>query len=133
MKWSLSWKYKRRDADFDRLKAVEEAESKARYKYFTSQYSDLWYMQLLVTHRSFRRQGAGSAIVEWGAARADAEGVHCGTESSPMGRPIYESFGFSEIGRMVIQVAGHRTGLDFPVMLREPKADSNEKHSFQMV
>lgn len=90
-------------------------------------------MQLLVTHRDFRRHGAASQIVQWGATQADAERVWSGTESSPMGRPVYESVGFYEVGRMVIQVEGDEAKLDFPVMLREPKSPGDVKYFIDAV
>lgn len=131
--WSVSKKYKRRDADFDRLKAFEEAEAETRHRYFTSEHPELWYMQLLVTHRDFRQHGAASAIVKWGAARADEEGVWSGTESSPMGEPVYKSVGMYEVGRMVIKVEGDDAKLDFPVLLRPPltqKRATDEKRPY---
>lgn len=128
MRWSVSKKYARRDVDPVRLKAFIAAEAETRKKYFTSRCPELWYMQLLVTHRDFRRHGAASALVQWGAAQADAEHVWCGTESSPMGKPVYESVGFHEIGRMVIQANLEDAKLDFPVMLRESKGAGDVKH-----
>lgn len=131
--WSLSKKYARRDVDPARLKAFIEAEAVTRQKFFTSQYPELWYMQLLVTHRDFRRHGAASSLVQWGAAQADAEQVYCGTESSPMGRAVYESVGFHEIGRMVIQAEGDEAKLDFPVMFRDLKGAGDVKQSVREI
>ncbi|OCK95892.1 acyl-CoA N-acyltransferase [Cenococcum geophilum 1.58] len=129
--WSISKRYSRRDADPARVGAFIEEEARVRATFFTPDYPEMWYMQLLVTHRDFRRHGAASRLVAWGTTEADSEGIHCGTESSPMGEPVYKSFGFREIGRMTVQVEGDQETLDFPVMLRAPrtKAARDEKMS----
>jgi len=51
----------------------------------------------LVAHPSAQRRGAGSALLKWGCAKADALGIETYLEASPMGVPLYERFGFKKV------------------------------------
>ncbi|CAI6335512.1 unnamed protein product [Periconia digitata] len=51
-------------------------------------------LDTLVTHPDHHRKGAGKALLEEGLRRVDEEGLECYLESSVMGRPLYERFGF---------------------------------------
>jgi GNAT superfamily N-acetyltransferase len=117
--YSLSCKYKRRDADFDRLKAFENNIAAIDKEVF-SDAVDKWSMELLVTDVKYRRRGAATALVKWGTQKADEEGVPCRVEASPMGRPIYRSCGFVDIKPWKVTAQGQNETLEFWVMRREP-------------
>lgn len=51
-------------------------------------------LELCFVHPSHRRRGAGRLLVEWGTKKADELGVEAFVESTPDGRPLYESCGF---------------------------------------
>ncbi|KAF2640364.1 hypothetical protein P280DRAFT_470040 [Massarina eburnea CBS 473.64] len=51
-------------------------------------------LDTLVTDEKHYRRGAGGLLLEWGLKRADEEGVEAYLESSPMGRKLYERYGF---------------------------------------
>lgn len=43
-------------------------------------------------------------LVQWGCEQADAKGVECYLEASPMGVPLYERFGFQRIQEVSIDL-----------------------------
>ncbi|KAJ8068711.1 hypothetical protein OCU04_002410 [Sclerotinia nivalis] len=68
-----------------------------------------WYLELIATKPEWQRKGAAGKLIRWGLERADAEGVETYLEASPVGKGLYEYFGFEERGRLVIPVVdeGH--------------------------
>ncbi|WPG98356.1 acyl-CoA N-acyltransferase [Acrodontium crateriforme] len=58
-----------------------------------------WYLEIVATHPKFQGQGAGSLMLRYGTERADAAGVEAYLEASPEAVPLYEKFGFREVGR----------------------------------
>ena len=48
----------------------------------------------LGTLDSHRKQGIGSALVRWGNAYADAHGLECYLQASPLGFGVYERLGY---------------------------------------
>ncbi|CAD6440105.1 46edc67b-02b9-4726-a5ec-2187c4635ee9 [Sclerotinia trifoliorum] len=61
-----------------------------------------WYLELIATKPGWQRQGAAGNLIRWGLVRADEEGLETYLEASPVGKEIYEYFGFEERGRLVI-------------------------------
>ncbi|KAM3067308.1 hypothetical protein ACMFMG_005330 [Clarireedia jacksonii] len=51
-------------------------------------------------------KGAAGMLIRWGLERADRQGVECYLEASPVGKEVYEHFGFEERGRLVVPVEG---------------------------
>jgi GNAT superfamily N-acetyltransferase len=51
-------------------------------------------LEILATHPDFRRKGLASRLMEWGTQKADEKGVEMYLDSSKMGRPLYEKFGW---------------------------------------
>lgn len=47
----------------------------------------------------YQRRGAGRALVEWGLQMARRDNVPVTLTASPMGRALYLSLGFRELGR----------------------------------
>ncbi|PVI01770.1 acyl-CoA N-acyltransferase [Periconia macrospinosa] len=56
-----------------------------------------WKLDTLVTDPAHHRRGAGRLLLEEGLRRVDEEGVECYLESSQVGRPLYEKFGFEPV------------------------------------
>ena len=51
----------------------------------------------LATKPAHHRKGAGSLLLNWATERADGAGLPIYLESSAMGRPLYEKFGFETL------------------------------------
>jgi GNAT superfamily N-acetyltransferase len=79
-------------------------------------------LKLLHTDPDHQRRGAGSKCLEWGTAEADRLGLVSYLESSEEGRPLYEKFGFKEVGRIVVDLSkwGASTQAKAYQMVREP-------------
>lgn len=61
-----------------------------------------WYLELLATRLEYQGKGAGGKLIRWGLEKADAEDLETYLEGSPDGVPIYERFGFREVGRLSV-------------------------------
>ncbi|KAI1849024.1 hypothetical protein JX265_013721 [Neoarthrinium moseri] len=57
-----------------------------------------WVLMHLVTRSSQRRRGAAGLLVRWGMDRAQETGACAYLEAGVQGRPVYEKFGFEQIG-----------------------------------
>lgn len=62
-------------------------------------------LEMLATDPAFQGRGAGSQLLRWGLARADAAGVEAYLEASPAAVPLYEKLGFREAGRTETWIA----------------------------
>ncbi|KAJ1554502.1 hypothetical protein HK405_004890, partial [Cladochytrium tenue] len=62
-------------------------------------------LETLAVAPTGQRTGAGSALVAWGAALADAEGLPIFLEATPVGYPLYLRFGFEALGVVDFEVA----------------------------
>ena len=51
-------------------------------------------LAVLVTDPKYQRRGAGNLLVEWGAKRADEDGLMAYLEATDEGRQLYERHGF---------------------------------------
>ncbi|KAL1842471.1 hypothetical protein VTJ49DRAFT_5208 [Mycothermus thermophilus] len=94
-----------------------------RAKLFDNRYRSLGghvFLRLLVTHPSWRRRGAGTALAKWGVERAREMGVHATVFASPMGVGLYRRLGFREVGRFRVNVDGDREFLEIPALALAP-------------
>lgn len=70
-----------------------------------------WFLELLCTRLEWQRRGAAGLLLRYGIGKADAdrgedgEGCECYLEASPAGRPVYEKYGYVEVGRMVMDLS----------------------------
>ncbi|OBT60250.1 hypothetical protein VE03_10263 [Pseudogymnoascus sp. 23342-1-I1] len=60
-----------------------------------------WILMHMVTHPSHRGKGAAGRLVKWGIEQAERDHVPAYLEAGRMGRPVYERFGFVEVGDML--------------------------------
>ncbi|KAF1963654.1 acyl-CoA N-acyltransferase [Byssothecium circinans] len=84
-------------------------------------------LDTLVTHKDHYRRGAGGLLLTDGLRRADEAGVEAYLESSPMGRPLYERFGFVPIKDVSLDLKrwdGHKE-LTWTLMKRPVQASSD--------
>ncbi|RDK38714.1 acyl-CoA N-acyltransferase [Aspergillus phoenicis ATCC 13157] len=56
-----------------------------------------YYLDALITHPDYRRQGAASMLIQWGCDRADQDGIPIWVDSSQEGAQIYQRFGFRDV------------------------------------
>lgn len=70
-----------------------------------------------MTRPGFRKNGAGTKLVQWGCDKAAADGVPAYLEAGPMGKPLYAKLGFKEIG--VLHVDSKPWGMDRDVVLSQ--------------
>ncbi|KAK6336116.1 hypothetical protein TWF696_001683 [Orbilia brochopaga] len=112
----------RRDADYRRWTALKMGMKAVDAEFFAC-YQNFWELELLATHRKYRRQGAATMLIEWGIRLADEEGVPCCVLSSVMGKPLYESNGFvlATDEKWVFQVKGEEEKVECFVLVRSSK------------
>lgn len=78
-------------------------EWKALYQYAASSSSPtdladtILELEYLVANPLMQRRGAGSRLLTWGVEQADKQNVLLCLESTPLGVPLYERFGFQEV------------------------------------
>lgn len=65
-----------------------------------------YYLEIIATRPEWQGKGAAGMLIRWGLERADQQGVECYLEASPVGKKVYEHFGFEEAGRLVVPVEG---------------------------
>ncbi|TGO20838.1 hypothetical protein BPAE_0262g00150 [Botrytis paeoniae] len=63
-----------------------------------------WYLEIIATKPEFQGKGAAGKLMRWGLERADEDGVETYLEASPVGKEVYEHFGFGEKARLVVPV-----------------------------
>ncbi|PWY75984.1 acyl-CoA N-acyltransferase [Aspergillus sclerotioniger CBS 115572] len=56
-----------------------------------------YYLDTLLTHPGYQRQGAGSMLIRWGCDRADHDGLPIWVDASPEGAVLYQRFGFRDV------------------------------------
>lgn len=57
----------------------------------------VWYLRLIGTGPQYQRKGVAGALVEWGMAKAQEEGIPCAMTSSDIGQAVYERYGFKVV------------------------------------
>lgn len=67
-------------------------------------------LQLLATHPSAQRRGAGAAALAWGLQKADQKGLPAYLEASGMGKPLYAKFGFKEVRASTVELPDQAYG-----------------------
>lgn len=66
-----------------------------------------WFLHILVVRPEYQGRGAGRLMIRWGIDRADAEGLPCYVDSTPVAKAVYKRYGFEEVDRLVIEKADH--------------------------
>lgn len=60
-------------------------------------------MDMVVVHPAYWCRGHGSALVKWGIALADIDGVKQGVVAAEMGEKLYFSLDFKKLGTVQAQ------------------------------
>ncbi|PWY84452.1 acyl-CoA N-acyltransferase [Aspergillus eucalypticola CBS 122712] len=74
-----------------------------------------YYLDALITHPDYRRQGAASMLIQWGCKRADQDGIPIWVDSSQEGARIYQRFGFRDVSVLGLTPTGAMSMLRDPV------------------
>lgn len=111
------------DGNTARMKAFKEGLDNYQRQFFDDVYGkDYFFLVLLATHPHYQRHGAGSRLVNWGVRIARERDIRLGLFASPMGKPLYQHFGFHEIGSAVVRVEGEVEFVAPAIMLFEPRS-----------
>jgi hypothetical protein len=84
-----------------------------------------WVLMHLVTRSSQRGRGAAGMLIKWGIEQSEREGTPAYLEAGVQGKPIYEKYGFRQVGEGVkldLSSVG-KPGVVFEManMVRQPK------------
>jgi GNAT superfamily N-acetyltransferase len=60
-----------------------------------------WVLMHIVTHPAHRGKGAAGMLIRWGVEQAERDGMPAYLEAGVMGRPIYERYGFIQVGELL--------------------------------
>lgn len=83
-----------------------------------------WLLLGMVTRPSFRRQGAAGLLVAWGVDQARKMGALACLEASTDGQPVYERYGFKQVGehvRVDCKPFGIDGSFDMALMIMDPE------------
>lgn len=51
-------------------------------------------LEVMAVDNDYQRRGIGKMMMQWGADQADRDGVESYVDGSPLGRGLYQQFGF---------------------------------------
>jgi GNAT superfamily N-acetyltransferase len=79
-------------------------------------------------HPPYRRRGIGGRLIQQGIDLADTKGYISFLEASPMGKELYERYGYTEIDSFALDLSKYRVPkcsepelYTTSLMLREPR------------
>ncbi|KAJ4367028.1 hypothetical protein N0V83_007558 [Neocucurbitaria cava] len=117
----------RRDADFKRMKAFDDACFKAKKTFFDDVYGDQQiHLRILATHPDWQRHGAGTKHCNWGLDLAYDHRIPVTVLSSPLGGQLYTYLKFETLGFFKVQVEGEEEKLSIGAMVKHYKDDDGE-------
>lgn len=109
-----------RDWNPRHVEAFRRAVRAALGEKFDSRYGEKQvHLQILGTHPYYQRRGAASALLRYGIQQAREEKLPITLLASPMGQPLYASFGFEDRGKVVVQVDGEEDKVTLDAMALE--------------
>lgn len=95
------WMFRQRDAERDN---------------WTVRDGPCWILMHMVTRPSQRGRGAAGMLIEWGVKKAEENGVPAYLEAAKLAMPLYEKFGFRQVGELIsMDLRGHGVDLDFVI------------------
>ncbi|PVH75460.1 hypothetical protein DL98DRAFT_658045 [Cadophora sp. DSE1049] len=86
-----------------------------------------WILMHLVTRGSQRGRGAAGMLIAWGVGKAKVDGVPVYLEASALAKPLYERYGFRQIGNLLeLDLRAHGVDMDIAMAkmgILPPKVD----------
>ena len=83
-------------------------------------------LNLLATLPDHHRRGVGAMHLKWGNEQANKLGLQCYLEASPMGRPLYERYGYEVVRDFPFDARAWGLGRDLPhVCMLRPASEMN--------
>ncbi|CAO2655442.1 Nn.00g105060.m01.CDS01 [Neocucurbitaria sp. VM-36] len=117
----------RRDADFKRMKAFDDACFKAKKTFFDDVYGDQQiHLRILATHPDWQRHGAGTKHCNWGRDVANEHRIPVTVLSSPLGGQLYSYLGYDTLGFFKVQVEGEDVKLSIGAMIKYYENEDEE-------
>jgi len=111
----------RRDGDKKRMRLWTHMTTTARQRLFDDCYGSRHIqLQILATHPTYQRKGAGKALCNWGIEMARRRGMVICVFASPMGRYLYGCLGFRNKAHVRIWVDGESESILLAAMIYEP-------------
>ena len=105
--------FDRRDGNASHMEAYTEAIMAFRQEVFVGRYGDRQMsLRQIATHPDYWRRGAGHLFIDWGVKKAIEAGVAIVLFASPMGKKLYETFGFRELGIVYVHSPGDKESLN---------------------
>ncbi|KZP15564.1 hypothetical protein FIBSPDRAFT_867138 [Athelia psychrophila] len=92
-----------------RLKAIEDKENE-HWEDILRPGHKCMYIVAIAVSPAFQKQGIASALMQWGTAQADRDGVACWVHSSHAGWRAFEKNGFREESRLDLDLDEYSDG-----------------------
>ncbi len=112
----------RRDGDAKRIHAWSETMSKSKKSLFDHRYgSKHFHLQILATHPSYQRRGAGASLCSWGIKLAERRAMTITVFASPMGELLYEHLGFRSVALVTVKADDDDESVTLAAMVYRPR------------
>lgn len=93
-----------------RLKAVEDTENEYWDEILRPERKCMYIVSIAISP-IYQQRGIASALIQWGTAQADRDGVACWVHSSDTGWRAFEKNGFKEERRLELELDDYAGGL----------------------
>ncbi|OCK79234.1 hypothetical protein K432DRAFT_383259 [Lepidopterella palustris CBS 459.81] len=111
----------RRDGDPRRMQAWSDILSSSKRHLFDKYYgTGHFQLQILATHPSFQRRGAGTALCQWGMQIAERMKMAISVFASPMGYRLYSHLGFDYLASVTVKVQEEEESVTLEAMAYLP-------------
>ena len=87
-----------------RLEAMTDADMEQWQEKLMPEGSKCMIICSIVVDPTYHSRGVGSALIQWGTARADDDGVYCWVHASEAGHKAFAKQGFKEVGRLEVNL-----------------------------
>lgn len=108
------------------MKAYSKSTMAARQDIFYHRYGEQQKsLRQMATHPDHWKQGAATMLLKWGLREAEEQNVPITMFASPMGKQLYQHYGFKELARAYVNVEGEKEFLNVSCMAWEPEKLAN--------
>lgn len=88
----------------------------------------VWCLMHMVTRQSQRGRGAAGMLIRWGIEQSERDGVPAYLEAGSAGKPVYEKYGFEQVGNLQeLDLSPFGLDIKFSMahMVRQPSKDGS--------